>query len=264
MVKASHCRWSQRAGKIADTDRQIRENKKVITLYGFGPSLGLLDAGPFVLKVDMYLRMMGLEYKLESGFSAIRNAPKKKLPYVKLDGEYIADSYFILEHLEKLSDKPLDAHLDDKQKAISYLTARALEEGLYWCLVYSRWCIDETWEHFKPQLAQSMPKLIGPAMLPMIRRGVIKQLDTQGFGRHSKDELMEIARQSLSSLSQLLGDQDYFFGDKPSTLDATVYGMVAGMVDVDFSNEFTELARSYSNLCAFTNRLRSRFADGVN
>ena len=228
----------------------------MITLYGFGPALGLFDAGPFVLKVQAYLNVTGMEYEYESGFSAFRNAPKGKLPYIKHNGQLYADSYFIIEYLESLNPHPLDAELNEEQQAICHLVTRSLDENLYWCLVYSRWCIEETWQLFRPQMAATMPRVLGPLMLPVIRRNVYKQLRLQGFGLHSKEELLAIADRSLKSLSVLLGDKDYFFGDKPSTLDVAAYGMLTGMIDVDISNEFTEKARAYDNLCAFTQRIK--------
>ena len=38
----------------------------MITLYGFKEGFGLIDASPFVLKVDAFLRMAQLPYQLTS------------------------------------------------------------------------------------------------------------------------------------------------------------------------------------------------------
>jgi len=65
----------------------------MITLYAFGPAFGLPDVSPFVTKVEMLLKMAGLDYRTDTkGFS---KAPKGKLPYIADDGEMIADSTFI-------------------------------------------------------------------------------------------------------------------------------------------------------------------------
>lgn len=233
----------------------------MITLYGFGPALGLKEVGPFVNKLDIYLKMAGFEHKREYGFSALRHAPKGKLPYIKLNDEIIGDSYFVIKLLEERSEQPLDAHLTDEQRSLNYLLSRALDENLYWCLVYSRWSVESSWPQYKKDLLKTFPVPLGYIVLPMARRAVNKQLHSQGFGRHSMDQLLHITELLLQSFSELLGDKEFFFGDKPATLDASAYGMLSGLIDVSLSNEFTQLAKSFSNLSAYTKRIATRYPD---
>ena len=50
----------------------------MITLYNFGPAFGLPDPSPFVMKVEVLLKMAKLPYQTDSaGFS---KAPKGKDP----------------------------------------------------------------------------------------------------------------------------------------------------------------------------------------
>jgi hypothetical protein len=50
----------------------------VITLYTFGPSFGLPDPSPFVMKAETLLKMAGLPYQVDSkGFS---KAPRASCP----------------------------------------------------------------------------------------------------------------------------------------------------------------------------------------
>jgi glutathione S-transferase len=65
----------------------------MITLYTFGPSAGLPDISPFVMKAEVLLKMAGLPYRTDT--TGFRKAPKGKLPYIDDDGEIVADSTFI-------------------------------------------------------------------------------------------------------------------------------------------------------------------------
>jgi Glutathione S-transferase N-terminal domain len=62
----------------------------MITLFKFGPKFGLPDPSPFVTKVEFLLKFAGLPY--ECNLSGFRGAPKGKLPYIRDDNVFIADS----------------------------------------------------------------------------------------------------------------------------------------------------------------------------
>ncbi|NRA22809.1 MAG: glutathione S-transferase N-terminal domain-containing protein, partial [Oceanospirillaceae bacterium] len=114
----------------------------MIKLYSFGPHFGVADPSPFVLKVDAYLRMAGIEFENISDPNNLSRAPKGKLPFIDDQGELIADSQFIFTHFQDTPQTDLDLHLNEQQKAIAYLTAKSLDENLYFVLVYSRWLRD--------------------------------------------------------------------------------------------------------------------------
>ena len=69
----------------------------MITLYGFGPAFGLPDPSPFVIKVEVLLKMAGLEFRTDA--NGFRKAPKRKLPYIDDGGTIVADSTFIRWHI---------------------------------------------------------------------------------------------------------------------------------------------------------------------
>ena len=60
----------------------------MITLYRFGPAWQEFGCvSQFVLKVETYLRMTGIEYQVRNlGISYADAAPKGKLPFIEHDG----------------------------------------------------------------------------------------------------------------------------------------------------------------------------------
>ncbi|MEA1888330.1 MAG: glutathione S-transferase family protein, partial [Pseudomonadota bacterium] len=62
----------------------------MIKLYGFGNNFGVADASPFVLKVDAYMRMAGIQFENIPGLVNLRKAPKGKLPFIDDNGKIIA------------------------------------------------------------------------------------------------------------------------------------------------------------------------------
>lgn len=231
----------------------------MITLYGFGASFSMIDASPFVVKVDVFLRMAKLPYEFNGNFNNLKKSPKGKLPFIEDNNTKIGDSSFIVEYLTNKYNVELDSFLTDEEKAIGYLITKSLDENLYWCLVYSRWIDDQSWPLVKETFFGQLPfpvKLFVPAL---IRKSVKKNLNGQGIGRHSKQEVLIIAEQSFSALSVMLGDKPYFFGDKPCSFDAVAFSALSGFISVDFDNDFNNLARKYENLVRYCQNIQKTF-----
>ncbi|GAA6153605.1 glutathione S-transferase C-terminal domain-containing protein [Pseudoteredinibacter isoporae] len=231
----------------------------MIKLYGFGPSFGMPDPSSFVLKVNCYMRMANIEFESVNGQEYLRKAPKGKLPYVEWDGQIIPDSQEILNVLDEKYGRPLEKDLNAEQQAQSYLLTKSLDENLYWCLVYSRWGREDGWEVTKDALFSSLPgplKLIVPSL---VRRGVVKKLEQHGMGMHSDEEIQAIAKQSIDALAVLLGDKPYFFGDKPSNLDATAFGIIVQLTHSDNDIVISRFAKAHQNLVDFCVRIANAY-----
>ncbi len=230
----------------------------MITLYNFGPFGGLVDPSPFCLKVDCYMRAAGIEFVTKSGINNISKSPKNKLPFIEDDARAIGDSSLIIEYLkEKFGDK-LDCDLNAEQKAVARAFTKMMDENLYWCIVHSRW-LGENWPQVKQELFGKMPfplKLIVPTIA---RKGIKKQLYMQGLGRHSEQELLDIARQDISALSDYLGTKDFFLINKPTSLDICAFAFLAEMIVPDMQCGLNDIARSFDNLVSFVHRMKARF-----
>lgn len=231
----------------------------MITLYGFAPAFGLMDASPFVIKVDLYLRITKLDFDVKYGVSNLNKSPKGKLPYIQDGDQTIGDSAFIINHLESKYSLNIDEALSEEQKATAYLLTRSLEENLYWCLVYSRWADDETWPTCKETFFAGLPFLVKDLAADVVRRKTLKSLNSQGISRHTKGEVLSIAEQSLEALSNILGDKDYFFGDTISNFDVTAFSILCQLILVDYDSDFNDLAKKYSNLSSFCERIHTQY-----
>ncbi len=231
----------------------------MIKLYGFGPHLGMPDPSPHVLKVDLFMRMAGIEFEARSGVNNLRKAPKGKLPFIEDDGQVIADSFFIFRHLRARYGADIDAHLSPEQRSFAELTIKSLDENFYWCIVISRWLDDRSWPTIKQSFFSELPLPLKWIIPAIARRGVRSSARGHGIGLHSEDELREIAAHTLDNLSQLLGDKAFFFGDQPSTLDAVAYAMLAQLIVSDLDMPISQQARSYDNLVGFCERIRGRY-----
>lgn len=231
----------------------------MIKLYGFGQAFGVADASPFVVKVDLFLKLSGIEFEYIGDFNQLKKSPKNKLPFIDDNGKKIGDSAFILKYLTNKYEIRLDEHLTEIQKSQAALYAKALDESLYWCLVYSRWVKEDTWPLLQEAFFSQIPIPFKWVMPGIIRKDVKNTLRRQGYGRHSETELLSIADEHFSALSTLLGENKYCFGEQVSSFDAIAYAALCEFISVDFPNSFNQQARKYDNLIQYCQRIEAEY-----
>lgn len=232
----------------------------MITLYKFGKLGDVADASPFCAKVEAYLKIANLPYEVEASAMNLRKAPKGKLPYITDDGKTIADSSFILKYLNDKCGNAVDGHLSDVEKSIAHAFTKMIDENLYWVLLHGRWKLDHNIETLNSQFFSSIPFPLNKIIASKARKDALLALHKHGMGRHTDDEIFEIGNRDLKALSDFLGSKKFFFGDKPSSLDATAYGILAQMIKVPaFKAPIFDKAKTYQNLVDFTERFHQLY-----
>ncbi|MCK5830615.1 MAG: glutathione S-transferase family protein [Methylococcales bacterium] len=231
----------------------------MIKLYSFGRAFNMIDPSPFILKIDAYLRMANIPYETIPDVNNLRKAPKGKLPFITDGDKTIGDSQFIIAYLQDKFQVELDSSLSPEQQGLAYLMGKALDEDLYWCLVYSRWAKDDTWPLVKKALFGSMPFPLKVIVPFVARKGVLGALQKQGLGRHSEEEIYTIADKSFHALSEVLADKTYFFNNSPCTFDATAFGFLDQFINVEIDCKMNDLAKNYSNLVDYCNNIRAKY-----
>lgn len=234
----------------------------MIKLYSFGPAFNLPDPSPFVTKIDLSLRIAGLEYESIASSSNLQRAPKAKLPFIKDNNEIIADSVIILEHLKNHHGVEFDDWLSKEQAAYAQLLGKSLDENLYWTIVYSRWIKDDAWPTVKAQFFDPLPFPMNHLIASYARRSTRKQFLGHGMGKHNDQEITDIANKSWTSLSVILGDKPYFFGERICSFDVTAFAMLASFTVCSLETDLGKEVKKYENLVAFTHRIASQYYAG--
>lgn len=229
----------------------------MIKLHQFAPAFGLPNASPFCLKVETWLRLAGLPYELDNRGDVFK-APKGKLPWIEDDGVVVADSSFIIEHLEARYRVGLDGTLSPRQRGQALALQRLMEENLYWALLHTRWIDDAGWALTRAAFFAAMPLPLRWIVPPLARRGLRAELRGQGMGRHSPAEIQAIGCRDLTAIADVLGDQAFLMGDQPTTVDATGYAFLANVLWVPVDSPLQRHARSRPALQAYCQRMKAR------
>lgn len=229
----------------------------MLTLFQFAPAFNVPNISPYCLKVETYLRMAGLDYRVRT-MADPRKAPRGKLPFIELDGQVITDSALILRALAARGCD-LDARLDTVARARALAIARLCDEHLAVLTVYFRWIDEEGWQQIRPAFFAGLPAPLRLLVPGLIRRKLQRGYVAHGIGRHTREDLLSFVREDLQALNDLLGAAAFFGGEQPCSADASAYGVLANLLLASLETPVNRMARGFPALVAYCERMRSQF-----
>ncbi|XP_067666045.1 failed axon connections homolog [Haliotis asinina] len=206
---------------------------------------------PFSVKLETYLRMAKIPYQNVHGFQP---SSKGKLTWIEYNGQAIADSTLCIEFLNKKLGVDLNKNLSPADRGIAQAMQAMVEEHLYWLLVAFRWQYDND----KSLITKKFK--LGKFKFWMFQRLFIKQVWSQGMGRHTEEEGTEMFKKDLQSLSDFIGTRKFLMGHETCETDCAVFGQLS-MVHWHFTGTGQEniLKDKYPNLAAYCERMKETF-----
>ena len=217
----------------------------MITLYSYPELFGVADNNGYGLKVFAFMRLSGMPFRHEHIFDASA-APRGQLPYVVDDDETIGDSETIIAHLIGKYHLTIDAALSVAQRGASLLITRMLDD-LYWVMSYSRWKDERYWPAFRDALMREHPKLTEEGLLKA-REFNFQRYYFQGIGRYASDAAYARGLADLKVLADIIPAKGYVHGDKPTSIDAAIYGFIANILFYDIETPLKQFVVSHENM----------------
>jgi glutathione S-transferase len=191
------------------------------------------------------------------------------LPILKDGMTEVQELFKIINYLKKKGyNIDETAGLSKSELAESLAFSALIENNLYDALLYIMWLENEN--NAKKTQQQTYNK-----SLSFIERYFLQGKIQETAKERLKDmELVKVndelvpevylnAHDAYASLSTKLGNKKYFFGDKPSTLDAIAYGHLALHCYPNLQNPklFTMISFEFPNLIQFCQRITTFFKD---
>lgn len=234
-------------------------NTDKVRLFAFGSGWGVPfnTTAPFPLKLEAWLRMAEIPYEFVIANDP-NKGPKGKSPWIEYGTKCMGDSSLIIEYLEKQFDIHLDAHLNAQQRALAVTVQRMLEEHFHQCFEHQLF-FGKGAEQRLQEFAATMPIPLRWLVPTVLKRTFTTQLHARGMGRHSEDVIIAQGKSDLDALSELLGDQPYFLGEQPSSIDACVFGFLGVSLYVAGDNPLYQYGASMDNLMQYCERMRLRY-----
>lgn len=226
------------AAKVAKpTIHKTDFEKDVVYLYQFSRTATIPSPSSFCLKVETWLRMAGIKYENVDHKMKFRSN-KGQLPFVEVNGEEIADSAVIIKEVGRNFNTDLDSHLTSEQRNVAHASITMLENHFHWVVMWWRTKNpDGMLQGYKIDLQNFVGSKLPASILKLVyrfnlkRRG--KKVRATGIGVHTPEEIIQMGKDDLQVLTDMLGDKPFFFGDEPTSLDVVAFSNIAQLVAVD-------------------------------
>ena len=217
----------------------------MITLYSYPTLFGVADNNGYGLKVFAFLKLAGVPFRHEHIFDASK-APRSQLPYIVDDDDIIGDSETILAYVTQKYRLTIDAALTSAQQTTNLLITRMLDD-LYWVMSYSRWKDERYWHAFRNALLREHPDLTEGG-LAKARAFNSQRYYYQGIGRYDPDAAMARGLGDLEALATLIPPRGYLHSEKPTSIDAGIYGFIANIYFYDINTPLKQFVTAHDNI----------------
>ena len=235
----------------------------MITLYTIPALWGLPSISPPSMKLETWFRLANLPYTIINELNKLDESPKGTFPFIDYNGKLISDSTLIIDMFQREKGINLDKDLSANERAVSLAFRRMLQEHSYWGVAYIRYVDDENWNLSKEVLTNllfaELPQESREPMLEDIRSRYFGKLNAVGITRHTSQEVAQIFSDEFQALSDLLADRSFFFGEHPTTLDATAYAYIGNIIKPPFNSPIVDYVRDLDNLCQHYERMSKKF-----
>lgn len=228
----------------------------MLELLQFPPGAGLMNLSPFCMKVEVFLRLAGLEYRSVNALPM--KSPTGKLPALRDGPTLVADSEAILVHLQRLHGERLPAALREPPTGAQHALRRMVEEDLYFAMLWLRWVDDAGWRFTGPTFFGSLPWPLRTTLPPLVRRKMRRDLVGQGVGRRAPADIAAHAIADLDAVQGMLGEAPFFAGAEPGAIDATLYGFLANLLWAPVESAPRSHLAAQAPLVAYCERMRAR------
>jgi glutathione S-transferase len=217
----------------------------MLTLYSYPELFGVADNNPYGLKICAFLKLTGVPFRHEHIFDASA-APRGQLPYIVDDDQTIGDSDSIIAHLISKYRLSIDSALTPRERDTDLMVRRTLDD-LYWVMSYSRWKDPQFWPLFRDAFLRAHSNLT-PEGMGAARTYNFERYRFQGIGRYEPPDVYRRGLTDLAALTNLLGEQQFLFGEQPVSTDAGLYGFIANIYFFEIDTPLRAFVASHPNL----------------
>ncbi|XP_050558326.1 uncharacterized protein LOC118279859 isoform X1 [Spodoptera frugiperda] len=184
----------------------------------------LLPDNASCLAVQAFLKMCNLPFEVEMRWNAEFMSPSGRVPFIKC-GAFVVSELEPIVQFAANKGVSLCGKLSTEEKAEMRAYMSLITNVLVNAELYISWVDNETFNAVtKVRNSSVYPWPLGWLQTRAKRNAVIKRLKALHWYDKTIDQVLADVEQCCNSLSQRLGDKDYFFGSSPTPLDALIFG----------------------------------------
>jgi glutathione S-transferase len=229
----------------------------MIDLYVFTAKPGL-PYDPLSIYLESFLNASQIPFQTyhSDDFSS-----KLHLPYIRENHVNISETGFIINYLEEKVEFDFDGHLDELMKATHFAFEQLLLTQFSDLLAMAFWLDDHNVNQIKSILNKETPPPLVALKIRKIQKAISQRLNLRADWQLEFKHRLIQGKKTLSHLSELLSERQWFGGLYLSKLDLIVYACLKSLLLDDFKGELHDALKTHPNLIYHNKRVSLLFSE---
>ncbi|KAJ7380133.1 Metaxin-2 [Desmophyllum pertusum] len=208
---------------------------------------------------EAYLRFCGLAHEVKSRRNAEFMSPTGKVPFLTADRELIGDFQGIASFIEaKGFSTSANFEMKDRAEMKAYLSL--IENSLIPAELYMLWWKKDWAVRTRQQYGCQYPVPLNLILSYRKQWQVCQYLKAAGWHRKTEREVIDEFRRTCQALSEKLGNNRFFINDRPTEVDALVFGHLHSVLTRYLPDDsLSSVVRTHKNLEDFVMRILTDF-----
>jgi len=225
----------------------------------------LLPDNAATLSVQAYLHMANLNFIVEMRSNAENMSPSGRLPFIKA-GAFVVSEMDPIVAFVNTKGISLTDNLDNSQKADMRAYMSLVNNVMGNAELYLTWKDQVVLNEVTvPRHSSVHPWPLNLCLTWLKKRQVIKKLSALGWSSKSLDDVYSEVETCCKALSQRLDSATYFFGSKPTELDALVFGHLFTILTTPLpDNRLKATVQQFGNLVKLCDTIERDYFEKLN
>jgi len=225
----------------------------------------LLPDNATSLAVQAFLHMCKLDFTIEMRSNAENMSPSGRVPFIKAGAFVVAEMEPIVAFVNTKGIS-LTAQLDVGQKADMRAYMSLVNNVLGNAELYISWIDQVTLEEVtQPRHGSVHPWPLSLVLNWQKRSAVTKRLGALGWTSKSMDDVYSEIENCCRALSERLESSPYFFGNRPTELDALVFGHIFSLLTTPLpDNKAKNIVQNFGNLVKLCENIERDYFEKLN
>nr|XP_018897845.1 PREDICTED: metaxin-2-like isoform X1 [Bemisia tabaci] len=211
------------------------------------------------LAVQAFLQMANLKYETVYKANAAEMSPTGRVPFIKV-GQYLVAELEPIVAFVQNKNISLTSNLTDAEKSDMRAYMSLINTVFGNAENYITWCDPETYSKVtKKRFGSIHPFPLNHILVWKKRSATIERMKALG-GKTEQEAVLDDVDLCCQSLSDRLGDREFFFKSGPTELDALVFGHIFTIITTPLpNNQLNGIVRGFPNLIEHCKRIDKMF-----
>lgn len=225
----------------------------------------LLPDNAATLSVQAFLHMAGLDFLVEMRSNAESMSPSGKIPFIKA-GAFVVSEMDPIVAFVNTKGISLTRTLDSSQRADMRAYMALVNNVMGNAELYITWVDEVTLSAVtRPRFSSVHPWPLNLLLTWQKRKAVLKRLAALGWTNKPLEEVYSEVETCCKALSERLDTSTYFFGSKPTELDALVFGHLFTILTTPLpDNRLKSIVQQFPNLVRLCEHVEREYFERLN